>query len=452
MKLLMDGATALADVEAAGIRIDVDYLDRAIAWTGQKIKRMEAELRADDVFQHWRREFGAWADLGSRQQLGKVVYGCLGEHAMYSTATGRTSTAAEALAEVDHPFVRRWLSFEALKKLRSTSLLGVRRQVVDGCLHANYSLHLAKTLRSVSSDPNFQNFPIRDPKQAKIIRRAFVPRPGRVLLEIDSSQSEVRCACAYHHDPVMIRYIEDEFDLHRDMAAELFLMEPEDVTKQVRRVAKSYFTFAAFYGDWWPSIAANLWRAVEAERLQTADGRLLRDHLTEQGIEELGSLEPKPGPVAGTFAAHVKRVEDHFWGERFRAYARWKRDWWEQYLRRGCYEMLTGFVVPGVFRRNEVINGPIQGTAFHWLLWTLIETNRRLRGGGLKTLIVGQIHDSMLLDVPRSELQDVVAIVQDVAVVALPKHWPWINVPLAVEASVCERNWYEKEDLAMEAA
>jgi DNA polymerase-1 len=326
-------------------------------------------------------------------------------------------------------------------KLHSTYFKNVRREVQDGFVRPSFPLNLVSSYRSSSQNPNFQNQPTRDPKIAKLIRSAFVPREGNVLVEIDYVAAEVRCAACYHLDPTMIKYIETGYDLHRDMAAECFKMPKDQVTKGVRYLGKNGFVFPAFYGSWYLEIAQNLWDAAAKE-----EG--LRDHLRSQGIDGLGACDPQQAPREGSFEAHMKGVCDNFWGQRFPVYDEWRNDWFRKYQERGWFKSLTGFVYSGIYKRNEVINYPVQGSAFHWLLWDLIQIQKKIHKTG--ALIVGQIHDSLLLDVPRHALEDVVALVQDVMCVQVRKHWGWIIVPLDIEVEVGEKNWYEKVEYGVD--
>lgn len=445
-RLMMDGSAALADIEENGMRIDVPYLDGMIVEVTDRIRLMEVELKADSTWAVWRKVYGLNADLGSREQLGKVVFDLLGVKPGGLTKTGRYSTDEYAFDGIDIPFVKKWVSVEKLKRLRATNLIGVRREVVDGYLRPSFNLHLVITYRSSCSDPNSQNIPNRDEELAKVIRRAFIPRDkDHVLVEADFSGAEVRAAAAYHNDPTMIKYIEDEYDLHSDMAAECYQLQRLQVSKQIRGAAKGMFVFASFYGSWYRNICQNLWRAVDSEQLRLKNGSLLRDHLTSVGLVELGdhnsnNVEP------GTFEHHIKKVEENFWGVRFPVYTRWKDEWWSEYLRKGWYQMKTGFVSRGIFSRNETINGPIQGTAFHWLLWTLIQLNRWLKGGRMRSKLIAQIHDSKLIDCHKSELNDVIHRMEEIVTIDLRRHWPWINVPLAIESSICPENWFDKHE------
>jgi len=457
-QLMHQGAIALAEVEATGMRIDVPYLKRTIDKVGKRIDQQTEKLKQDEVWQVWEKKFGREANLGSRPQLGQILFGELEYKSKSKTPTGRFSTDADTLEKLDIPFVKKLLGVEDLKHLRNTYLRGILREVVDGLLHPSFNLHLVQTYRSSCNNPNFQNIPIRDPRIGKLIRRAFIPREGRMLVEIDYSQIEVRCAACYHFDPTMIEYINDPAkDMHRDAAAECFLLEQNDVTKATRNLAKNQFTFPEFYGSYFVDVAKGLWEGIDSFSATRKDGVGLREHLAEHGIEKLGAADGLVGYKAsgrirtseGGFMEHIRKIEKHFWEVRFPVYDQWKRDWWEEYLRKGWSKTLTGFLLQGVYRRNQVINQPVQGVAFHCLLWSLIRMVDWLRESGLKSRVTGQIHDSLVLDVVKSELEDVVAGARCIMVEELRRAWPWIIVPLEIEVEGSEVNWWEKKELAV---
>lgn len=452
-QLLHDGTLALAKVEAAGIRIDERYLKATTERVGRRIDKLRARLKDDkEVYGAWRKRFGTKANLASRPQLAEVLFGCLkvpypwdGAEAGGKTATGRHRTDDETLTASGHPFYRRYLKLMKLEKLHGTYLKGIAREVCQGYLHPSFNLNTVTTYRSSSSNPNFQNVPIRDPEIGALIRKAFIPRKGRVLVENDFGGVEVRIAACYHQDPRMLEYLNDPAkDMHRDMAAQLYKLEPGQVSKMARYCAKNMFVFPAFYGSYFVQCAPNLWNAIAKHKLEVG-GVPLGEHLAAQGIRSLGACRPKEEPRPGTFEQHVRRVEEDFWGRRFAAYAAWKKRWHEEYLRRGWFRLKTGFVCQGVYARNDVLNYPVQGAAFHCLLKSLIEVLRRVEKRCWRVLAVGQIHDSILADVPEAELQDYLALVHGVITRWLPRQWPWIVVPLEVEAEVAADNWFGKK-------
>lgn len=453
-RLVHDGAKALAEVEAHGVRIDLDHLQRQKDDLTAKIDALEAVLKKDKIWTNiWEEKFGAKANIGSRDQLGNIVFGELGYTTSGKTTTGRDRADKDALANIDLPFVQKFLRVELLKKALGTYLKGIEREVVDGYLHTSFNLHTTITFRSSSSNPNLQNVPIRNPEIAEIIRKCFLPRPGHQLLEVDYSGVEVRVAACYHRDPAMIAYIKDPTkDMHRDMAMECYLLDgPDAVTKMVRYVAKNMFVFPQFYGSFYIDCAKHMWVAMSSLKLETAAGVPMKKHLKSRGISRLGECDPSARPQPGTFEAHIKKVEEYFWGRRFPVYARWKKDWYNKYLEQGYVDTLTGFRIQGVYSRNQIINSPVQGSAFHCLLWSLIQLNKELKRRKMKSRIVLQIHDSMLLDVYPPELPVLLPLIREISTKRLRREWKWLIVPLDIEAELCpvDGSWFEKKGVAI---
>lgn len=254
----------------------------------------------------------------------------------------------------------------------------------------------------------------------------------------------------YHKDSNFISYITTPGkDMHRDMAAQIYFLEPEQVTKDTRYGAKNKFVFPQFYGDFYVSCARSLWEWVEQGKLLGPDGKPLKTHLRANGIVALGACDPDQEPKEGTFEKHLQEVEHDFWNKRFMAYGRWRKDWYKLYLDQGYFDLLSGFRVYGMFKRNAVVNYPVQGSAFHCLLWTLIQVQKRLRKYRMRSKIVGQIHDSLLGDVREDELRDYLEIVEHVVVDLLPKRYPWLIVPLEIEYEISPRggSWFEKREV-----
>ena len=328
--------------------------------------------------------------------------------------------------------------------------MGLARHVTeDGFMHPFFNLHTTLTYRSSSEMPNFQNIPIRNKEIAKYVRSLFIARPGQQIVEIDYSGNEIKSAACYHKDPRMLEYIHNpETDMHRDMAGQIFFMEPQDVPKPVRQAAKGDFVFSQFFGDWYVANTKALWNDVAKYDLKTKDGLDLYSHLERNGIYTRGPCtgrDNEPGPE--TFEHHMKNVERDFWKKRFRVYDNWRRKWYEDYLNTGGFQTLTGFYISGRYDRNHVINNPIQGTAFHWLLWCLVRLGKQLKKRKMKSLIVGQIHDSIVLDVAPSELEDVLAMAKQIMCLDLPAYWPWIIVPMEIEADIAPvgGSWFDKQ-------
>lgn len=453
MELWMRGAQALSVVESNGCRIDKTYLDTAITQVSKRIADLEAQVRSDKDFAVWRRRFGDKTNPGSHKQLGVVVFGDLGFRAKAKTASGdRDSTAKAALAEVGIPLVQKFTAVGEIAKVRDY-LVGIRREMVlhdDGCyyVHPSYSLNSAITFRSACRDPNYTNIPNRNPEQAEMVRRCYIPRPGRQIVELDYGQIEVRIPVCYHEDPVLREYVCDPTkDMHRDMACQIFKLKPRQVSKALRNLVKGAYVFATFYGSYYGLTAKALWDGIDSAQLKLEGTETtVREHLMEKGFTELGNAED---PEEGTWAAWVKSIDDDFWNKRFRVYAQWKRDWYEAYLRDGGFTMLTGFAVNAVLDKKQVVNSPIQGSAFHCLLWSLIKLVEWLQKYRMDTRIIGEIHDAMTGDADPRERDDVFHAASDIMTSQIKKWAPWLTVPLVVEMECCSigESWFYKHAL-----
>lgn len=456
MRLLFEGSMALSDIERAGIKVDEKRLDATIESVTKTIENVEARMKRDDVYRVWRILYKEKTNLGSREQLAKVVFSeeGLGYPPVEFTETGRPKTNKDALESVVHlPFINDFLLAEKLKKVRGTYLIGLKNELCDGYLHSVYNLHTASTYRSSNDKINFQNQPIRDQEAAALIRSNYVGKWH--LVEFDISGAEVKVAYCYHKDKRMRKYLLDKSsDMHRDMAGDIFFLKPgfllenkDWAKKTVRDTSKNMAVFPFFYGSVYFNIAVDIWKSIHRRKFALPDGTPLPVHLKRKGITERGMCAAGVDPVKGTFEYHMKQIQERFWNDRFPGYRDWKVEFFEQYLREGGFPFHTGFYVNGVYKRNDVTNYPVQGSAFHCLLWCIIQINRWLKKYKMKSRIVGQIHDSVIADVHPKELQDYMNVVHRIMTVDLPKHWPWLIIPMEVEADVCGlgESWHSKK-------
>ena len=366
-QLLHEGSIALAQVEHNGIRVDTNYLDQTMRRMDHRIDRIKSRMDSSEVASIWRNHYKGRTNLGSNVQLGYVLFEKMGFDCPELTATKRFKTDEKTLGTVNHPFVKDYLKVRKLEKSRNTFLEGIKREVVDGFIHPVFNLHIVKTFRSSSDSPNFQNIPIRDPAVAKLIRQAFIARPGCRLVELDYSGIEVSIAACYHKDPRMLEYLEDETkDMHRDMAMECFKLPPEEMEtdgsfedskriKAIRHAGKNGFVFPQFYGDWFVDCARHLWNTIDDTNLHFRDGTSIFTHLEDHGITSLGDIDGGK-PTAHSFLAHIQKVEKDFWENRFRVYNKWRRSWVKRYMERGWMLTKTGFICQGHLKRNEIIN------------------------------------------------------------------------------------------------
>lgn len=446
--LMHQGSIVMSDISCNGIRIDTDLLTSTRKQIQQEIQITEKELKQHEYWRLWKKRFGDKSKLNSSSQLGEILYGVLKYPIQHYTDNGKPSTDAFALEKIDDPFVRKYNRYSKLNKADGTFLAGVERETREGLLRVFFNLHTTVTYRSSSDSINFQNLPIRDGEFSELIRRLFIPRKGNHIVECDCSGVEVRISACYHKDPAMIRYIMDPTtDMHRDTACDIFLCKQKNVTKAARTASKNSFVFPEFYGSYWKNVGSDLWDVMEMRNitLDMKDGPIpIRQHLANKGITERGD---KKEPEPGSFLHHIRSVENIFWKQRFRGYDQWKRDTYDAYLKTGGWRTKTGFYVTGIYKKNDVTNHPIQGSAFHCLLWGVIQLDKWIRKHKMKTLIIGQIHDSVVLDAPANELQDVLSRWKYIMEVLLPRHWSWIIVPIEIEAEVAPQDapWFNKE-------
>jgi DNA polymerase-1 len=451
-KLMLDGSKTLSQIEANGICIDTTYLEDAIESSELQIQKITAKMKKKEVFKKQKKKYGSKTKIGSRPQLAKILFDVMGYEAKERTKTDRTKTDEHALMQVPEPYVKMFLKLEKLKKACNTYLKGIRREMTNGFIHPFYNLHLVVTLRSSSDHPNFQNMPIRIPMMNKLIRQCFIPRsPKRRIVELDYSRIEVHGASWYNKDPVLLDYLFDNTkDMHRDMAKQCFrlpmseLVPTDDDDKKrigaIRFTGKNDFVFPEFYGDYFGNCATALWEDITRLKLKTRNGRSLKRHLRKKGIKNYNDFE-----------SHIKKVESHFWNKRFKVYNEWKDSHYEQYLKTCAIELLSGFTISGYFERNKVINFPVQGVAFHCLLWSLIRLERLMRKYNMKSLLIGQIHDSIVADVLKKELRDFLDLAHQVMVVDLKKHWKFIITPIEIEAEASPPglSWYHKKEIKL---
>lgn len=449
-QLFHEGILALGEAERYGLHIDTVYTEKKTKLLTKKIKRIESEFFESKFYRRWKHSIGNKApNLNSGDQLGRYLYSVLKLEPQKETKSGKGSTDEEALQLLKIPELDLMLERSKLRKLRDTYLKAFTREQTKEILHPFFNLHIARTYRSSSSNPNFQNIPKRDGEAQKIVRRAIYPRLGNQLLEVDYSGIEVSIAACYHKDPTMVEYLEKKFDMHGDIASQIFDIDnfnKHDKEQSVlRAAAKNTFVFPQFYGDYYKNNAIGMcgtW--LQLPQTKWTDkmgiplyGEPLGRHMRKIGIKSFDS-----------FVNKIKAIERDFWTNRFPQYAAWKEEWYQMYLRYGYVPLKTGFVCRGLMSKNDVINYPVQGAAFHCLLWSFIEINKEIKRQKLKTRLVGQIHDAMVFDVYPPELEKIGYIVQKICTIGLRKHFDWINVPLSLEADLCgiDKSWADKEE------
>jgi len=397
----------LAEMEAAGVAIDRDALANLDVEFGGEMDRLQSEIYLD---------VGHEFNLGSPKQLEQILFHELNLPTGKKTKTGY-STDASVLEELKpaHPMIGKLLDWRLYSKLRSTYIEALPLLVSerDGRLHTTFHQAVAATGRLSSSDPNLQNIPIRS-DLGRRIRRAFVAgSPEVTLLAADYSQIELRIIAHVSGD----EHLRDAFargaDIHRETAARVLHKEPEDVTHDERSMAKMV-NFGLAYGmsDFGLSSRAGISRAE-------AKAFIDNYFATYSGISYYMLQIKEVARQQGFVSTLLGR-------------------------RRSIPELR----IPALRAAGErmAINMPIQGTAADIIKIAMIQVPERLRAAGLKARMLLQVHDELVLEVPRGEVEAAAAILRETMESALK-----LDVPLTVDVKVGD-DWESMRPLTREDA
>lgn len=443
--LFHNGILALAKAEQQGLRIDMNYANSKIKELTADIQNLEQEFKNSKFYRDWTKSRTSIPNIYSNQQLSHFLYNVKKIPPIKTTVTGKGATDEDALEGMNLPELYPLLRIRKLMKIRDTYLSGFVREQVNGYIHPFFNLHKVRTFRGSCDSPNFQNIPKRDKETMLICRKAIYPRPGHQLLELDFKALEVSIAACYHQDPTMLKYLKDpSTDMHADMAEQIFFLSKYDENNPehniLRNATKNGFVFPQFYGDYYKNNAismAGTWGKLPESKWKPGQGipfnsKNLSDHFIQHKINSMDS-----------FILHIKGIEKDFWGNRFPVYRDWKEKWWSNYQKAGYINMFSGFTCKGVMGRNDCINYPVQGAAFHCLLWTFIRLSNIIESKKWKSRLVGQIHDAIVIDVYPPELEELTLNARLVSCGDLVNNWKWITVPLTIKAEVAgiDESW-----------
>jgi uracil-DNA glycosylase family 4 len=430
------GLDCLADIQEAGINADIKYYSRQFLTLGEEIKKREVELNSFSEISQFQSMFHKKLDYESSTDLRKLFFNVMGLKSTKETKGGSQAVDVEVLREINHPLAKKILEKRKLDKTRGTYVAQFLREINDdNRIHPFFDLHIPISFRSSSQMPNFQNIPIRDEEAKKVTRLGIIPTKGFKIFDFDYGAIEVRVGACYTKDPVLIAYIKNpKTDMHRDTCADLFILDPDQVTSKLRFYTKNGFVFPEWYGSYYKNTAKSLW--AEGTKLNLQNGTPVTDHLKSVGIR--GFLD---------FENHVKEVEKEYW-KKFKVFKQWQEQSYKNFAKTGYIEMLHGFRVGGYLSRNDIINYRFQGTAFHCLLWSLIEINKVLKADKYSTQIIGQIHDNGILEGPPEEENDVLKLCTDIATVKIREAHDWLIVPLIIEweTTGVNQSWFFKAE------
>ncbi len=405
-----------------GICIDSRFYEQEKIKIEQLIDDIYQELYVSDEIISYINKYKK-INFSSNDDIRLLFYTHLGCKATKKTAGNQDSVDFTSLEKTGHWVAKKLLKIRKLLKIKDTYIAQFQREVIDGKIHPSFNVYIARSLRSSSARPNFQNIPKRDELSKLITRSGLKPSPGNRLVELDFSGAEVITSSAYNEDPNLIAYLLDETtDMHRDGASDIWCTSPANISSKVRFYAKNCWTFPQFYGDYFGSCAKALW---EHRNEELKNGVTCFEHLKSKNI---GTLKK--------FTSHCKKAEEKMWGERFKVYNDWRQKLQKQY-QQDDFVVTTffDFTFIGYMDWKQVANYPIQGTSFHLLLIVLLKMFKWLKKEGMKTKLCGQIHDSGFFDSPENEYQIVIRQFQKYTK-QLSEEYKWLPVKMKADAEV----------------
>jgi DNA polymerase-1 len=388
----------LFTIERNGVLIDSAMLNRQSNEIGMKL--MDLEKQAFELA-------GQPFNLGSPKQLQEILFGKLGIKPTKKTPSGAPSTDEDVLQELalDYPLPKVLLEYRGLAKLKSTYTDKLPKMVnpQTGRVHTNYNQAVAITGRLASSDPNLQNIPVRT-AEGRRIREAFIAPPGSVIVSADYSQIELRIMAHLSQDAGMLSAFANNEDIHRATAAEIFGCDRDTVTSEQRRYAK-VINFGLIYGMSAFGLAQNL--NIERSAAQSYIERYFARYPGVRAyMQDTRELAKENGYVETYFGRRL-------WVPEINS---------SNGMRRAGAE-------------RAAINAPMQGTAADLIKLAMIAVQNWLTSSGLKTKLIMQVHDELVLEVPENELEQV-----KIKLPELMQNVASLDVPLLAEVGV-GNNW-----------
>lgn len=390
--------TVLAEMQQAGCKADADQL----CAFGEQLDTRIAAL-TEQIYEAAGHEF----NIQSSKQLGVVLFEELGLPYKKKTKTGY-STSAEVLESLAgyHPMIADVLEYRQLTKLKSTYVDGLLKVIApDGRIHSHFQQTVTATGRLSSVDPNLQNIPVRT-ELGRELRRMFVAEQGRVLVDADYSQIELRVLAHVADDDAMIEAFRGGQDIHATTASKVYGVPVEEVTPQMRSSCKAV-NFGIVYGISDFSLAQDIGvtrkeaAAFIQSYLDTYPGVQHYMESIKQSARETGYVETLFGRRRALPELNSKNFNLRSFGER------------------------------------AAMNTPIQGTAADIIKIAMLRVRDRLKAEGFEARLILQVHDELILEAPEHEAERAAALLREEM-----EHAAELRVPLVAEAKI-GHSWYE---------
>lgn len=385
-------------MEQNGVKVEAEALKFYGSQLGSKITELEKEIYEDA---------GETFNINSPKQLGAVLFEHMKIPGGKKTKTGY-STAADVLEKLapDYPVIEKILEYRQYSKLKSTYADGLANYICeDGRIRSKFHQTITATGRLSSTEPNLQNIPVRM-ELGRLIRKVFIPEDGYVFVDADYSQIELRVLAHCSGDPNLIEAYREQEDIHRITASQVFHVPFEEVTSQQRRNAKAV-NFGIVYGI----SSFGLSQDLSITKKEAA-----------QYIEDYFKTYPGIKSFLDDTVKHAKKR-----GYVVTLFGR----------RRPVPELASSNFMQRSFGERVAMNAPIQGTAADIIKIAMIGVQRRLRERQMRSRLVLQVHDELLIEAYKPELDEIKNILREEMEQAVS-----LDVPLEVDMHTGE-NWYE---------
>lgn len=392
----------LAAMEREGVRMDAGMLNELSKELENDILKIQTE-----IFEMAGVEF----NIASPKQMGEVLFDHMKlDEKAKKTKTGQYSTSEATLSKMakKHPIIEKILDFRSLQKLKSTYVDALPELLSEktGRIHTSYNQAVAATGRLSSVNPNLQNIPIRT-ERGREVRKAFVARDEHhVLLAADYSQIELRLIAELSKDPVMVEAFRNKEDIHSTTAAKIFNVSPEEVTREMRSHAKTV-NFGIIYG-------------VSAFGLSEQT-----DMSRKEAKEVIDAYFATYTHLKEYMQGNVTFAQEHGYVETIMGRRRYLKD------------INSRNAVVRKHAERNAVNAPVQGSAADIIKIAMIRIDKALKDAGVKTKMLLQVHDELIFDVPKDEVDIVSPIIKREMEGAIES-----TVPLEVEIGLGD-NWLQ---------
>ena len=389
---------ALYEMEKNGIRVDGEALHQYGEKLRTRIEELTSEIHA---------MAGEEFNINSTKKLGEILFEKLGLKNGKKTKTGY-STSAEVLEKLTnaHPIIPKILEYRQLTKLNSTYAEGLAGYIrADGRIHGKFHQTVTVTGRISSADPNLQNIPTRMPL-GREIRKVFIPEEGSVFVDADYSQIELRVLAHMSGDAALIAAYQADEDIHAITASQVFDVPLDQVDSTLRRKAKAV-NFGIVYGI----SSFGLGQDLDISRKE-AEGYIEKYFATYGKVKEFLDRTVEDAKKNGYTVTMFGR-------------------------RRPIPELASSNFMTRSFGERAAMNAPVQGTAADIIKIAMVHVNRRLKEEHLQSRLVLQIHDELIIETKKEELETVQKLLVDEMT-----HAAELSVPLLVDANV-GNSWYD---------